>query len=543
MSESKQSLSPGRVPGRGRGVGGRGNGTRKPIPKKSFGKINPSSNKFKGANEDLAGHIFDYGGQGHRDTFTKTMKAIINYVGQKYDNPRDIQDALESLKIPVIGLPIAPEGYDDGTATKTETLLFEKKLQRHILSEETLNDNLAKAFSLVIGQCTENLKAKLESLTQWQTLKTNKNVISLLEEVKIIVFKFEEQSYSMHSLFKANEAVYLIKQKEDETNNAYYKRFCNTVETAEGFGACFGVDEVSISMDPIYMKLSDAEKKKPDQKQLAQERVRQSYLAYMFIYKLDHTRYASLKKDFQNDYAKGNNNYPETAQDAYNLLSIYRYDRKPAGNNGTETRGLSFHQSNKGVKRTENNHKDLTCYACGKKGHIALNCPDKQEVQNNNNRKTENKEQVEEAKSKSVSYKDEQKEHESSKKGGKQGGFFQVSSKCSITKIENELQFMNTAQFEKLKQMLLLDNQSTTDLFCNKEYLEDIQKVEGRCTIVINRGEIQTDLMGHFQNYGDVWYHPDAITNILSLSNVKRKYIVTYDSSKENSFLVHTTIS
>jgi len=49
--------------------------------------------------------------------------------------------------------------------------------------------------------------------------------------------------------------------------------------------------------------------------------------------------------------------------------------------------------------------------------------------------------------------------------------------------------------------------------------------------------------MGHFLNYGDVWYHPDAITNILSLSNVKRKYIVTYDSSKENSFLVHTTIS
>ena len=38
----------------------------------------------------------------------------------------------------------------------------------------------------------------------------------------------------------------------------------------------------------------------------------------------------------------------------------------------------------------------------------------------------------------------------------------------------------------------------------------------------------------------DVWYHPDAITNILSLSNVKRKYRVTYDSSKENSFLVHT---
>ena len=62
-----------------------------------------------------------------------------------------------SKKVPVIDLPIAPDGYDDGKASKTEALLFEKKLQRHILREETLNDNLAKAFSLVIGQCTENL--------------------------------------------------------------------------------------------------------------------------------------------------------------------------------------------------------------------------------------------------------------------------------------------------------------------------------------------------------------------------------------------------
>ena len=146
-------------------------------------------------------------------------------------------------------------------------------------------------------------------------------------------------------------------------------------------------------MDPIYIKLSDAEKQKSDQKQLAQEKGGgQKYLAYMFIYKLDHTRYASLKKDFQNDYAKGNNSYPETMQDAYNLLSIYRYDRKPTATNGTKTRGLSFHQSNKDGKRGENIHKDLTCYTCGKKGHIAPNYPDKKEVQNNNNGKTESKE-------------------------------------------------------------------------------------------------------------------------------------------------------
>ena len=71
--------------------------------------------------------------------------------------------------------------------------------------------------------------------------------------------------------------------------------------------------------------------------------------------------------------------------------------------------------------------------------------PDKKEVQNNNNGKTE-KESVAEAKE-SVSFRDDKNERASSKKGGKQGGFFQ--SFIQMFDHENELQFMNSAQIEK----------------------------------------------------------------------------------------------
>jgi hypothetical protein len=72
---------------------------------------------------------------------------------------------------------------------------------------------LVKLFSLLFGQCTENLRAKLESLTDWEEIKRRKQAIRLLKEIRNIIFKFEEQSYPMHSLFKANEAAYLIKQR------------------------------------------------------------------------------------------------------------------------------------------------------------------------------------------------------------------------------------------------------------------------------------------------------------------------------------------
>ena len=38
------------------------------------------------------------------------------------------------------------------------------------------------------------------------------------------------------------------------------------------------------------------------------------------------------------------------------------------------------------------------------------------------------------------------------------------------------------------------------------------------------------------KNYGEVWFDTRAITNILSLKNVKNKYRVTYDSESEDVF-------
>ena len=39
--------------------------------------------------------------------------------------------------------------------------------------------------------------------------------------------------------------------------------------------------------------------------------------------------------------------------------------------------------------------------------------------------------------------------------------------------------------------------------------------------------------------YGMVWYQPNGVVNMLSLSDVKKKYSFTYDSELEDGFIVH----
>ena len=63
---------------------------------------------------------------------------------------------------------------------------------------------------------------------------------------------------------------------------------------------------------------------------------------------------------------------------------------------------------------------------------------------------------------------------------------------------------------------MLLDSQST--MFCNADLLEHIYKSDTTLTIRCNTGVNPTDWKGHLPEYRWVWYYPEEIANILSIS-------------------------
>ena len=69
-----------------------------------------------------------------------------------------------------------------------------------------------------------------------------------------------------------------------------------------------------------------------------------------------------------------------------------------------------------------------------------------------------------------------------------------------------------------------LDSMSSVDVFGDSSLLTNIRTVDESMRIICNAGSVIVTKMGDLEGYGPVWYHEDAIANILSLSNVQKLF-------------------
>ena len=85
---------------------------------------------------------------------------------------------------------------------------------------------------------------------------------------------------------------------------------------------------------------------------------------------------------------------------------------------------------------------------------------------------------------------------------------------------------------------ILLDNQSTVDIFGNAKLLHNIHETANPLYIRGITGVEVITQQAHLPGHGIVWYSPHVSVNILSMAKMKQQYHITYDSNKENAFIV-----
>ena len=138
-------------------------------------------------------------------------------------------------------------------------------MDEYIRHKSQLCENLKTTHTLVWGQCTDLMCIKLEASTNFGTFKKNVDVIALLQEIKSITFKFEDQTYIYHSLMMAYQNFYSFHQGQEITNTKYLGQFNNLVDIVEKHDGKFGHEQILVDKDEEYDAIEIADHPVDDQ--------------------------------------------------------------------------------------------------------------------------------------------------------------------------------------------------------------------------------------------------------------------------------------
>ena len=95
------------------------------------------------------------------------------------------------------------------------------------------------------------------------------------------------------------------------------------------------------------------------------------------------------------------------------------------------------------------------------------------------------------------------------------------------------------AQPANLKDLILLDSDSTDTVFCNPDYVLNIRDTKETLQVLTNGGLMKSQQKCDIPHLGECWFNRDSITNIIVMCDMRNKFRITMDTRKEAALLVH----
>ena len=299
--------------------------------------------------EQLGELVYKSNTKDQADMYLRTTEAIADYVGVEYG--RDMRMLVKNGTVRTFTEPKPPEKSEqtDGLLQKykTELTIFHRDKKEY-------EDHKSKVFVMILGQCTQTVKSKLESDSGFAALEKTDDVVGLLKKLKEFAFMTGKVQDKFWTLQEVLRRLTQMNQGPTEATDNYARRYMATVDVLEAQWGQFC---------PIGLADSTSKENK--------KKARDKILASIFLAGADKKRYGTLIENLNNTFLAGNDQYPVSIDDTLTLLSHYQDHRsggrQNSGNEGGKTE-TSFAQASKQLGR-------IRCFLCNEFGHVKKDCP------------------------------------------------------------------------------------------------------------------------------------------------------------------------
>ena len=371
--------------GRGRGHGkGRGRGrkgTRNSRSGNNKSSSTPAKKEMKFTTQTPGKTVYE--------TYATVKEHIIQRIQKNYEYGSDVSKCLKTGKLldwdtekPIrtisqitdekkqVERQIEQEGFN---------IDYQEKLRRHLDREKGVKEGLLKAYSEIFSSfCTKPMQQRIEEHPDFEN-EIDDNPIKLLEVIKELQHSPMRARHPFITMVDAALRFQNMKQQENEDLHAYSTRFKQLRDVYKSHVGTRILDHWAEHLVECQTLQNDVAR------ETFKDSIWDMYCAYMFLRNSDQAKYGSRLQDLQNQYALGNDQYPNTLTAAIDILANHKLDDKYRENQRrkreqaqTERQSNSSSTGNtddgSSARSFAQDTSHVICHCCGKKGHYAPDC-------------------------------------------------------------------------------------------------------------------------------------------------------------------------
>lgn len=374
--------------------------------------------------------------------------------------------------------------------------------------------------------------------------------------------RFEHTRYPPLAMADVYAKFFRYFQGGSTTDTDFMTKYQEFIDLFDHFNCDIGKDRALVRFELKTAKIPDTDAelvmKRPGSvlyKEYA-NKAQERFFATCFLRASNKTQYGPLLIGLENDFAQGTNQFPSTITGASNVKLTFKrqYDIKPDGPKSTSNGKPRTHQTEHEYDSDKENDPSIVC------AHVDVEMMNT-EVNASHSAVTlaTFEDDVDEQYASttfslfdyaftSPSSIEEQQDDELQPCPDSVEPFIALVQPSTSVSLTSEaapsvptVVLNNTHSRPVPTSWILLDTESTVNVFNNKKFVRNIHTVSERLRIYGTGGHLDVSQKAELPGFGLVWFHPDCIANILSFAEVEDRFIINYVQAQHAFFVKNTS--